>query len=145
MHRCFICVYSTACPACPDPALRTQPSSGTPPTPLPSWGGHKARTTRKARFAPHWEGPALQQGLKSGQLFRATLRVNPSDRSQGFVTIPGLPSDILIKARPRCSSLSYHCAPKPCLEHKARGIECIVMRSLHTIALLYSPSLKQVT
>lgn len=41
----------------------------------------------------------MQQGLKSGALFRATFRTNPSDRTQGYCTLPGLPTDVFVRVR----------------------------------------------
>ncbi|KAL4419743.1 hypothetical protein ABPG75_006841, partial [Micractinium tetrahymenae] len=37
------------------------------------------------------------QGLKSGAYFRGVLRVNASDRTQAFCTLPGLPTDVFIR------------------------------------------------
>jgi hypothetical protein len=36
----------------------------------------------------------------AGQVFQATLRVNGADRSQAFVSIGGLTSDVLVKVLP---------------------------------------------
>ena len=44
-------------------------------------------------------GVELQRGLKTGGLFRALFRTNPSDRTQAFCTLPGLPSDIFVRVR----------------------------------------------
>lgn len=48
-------------------------------------------------FAQHIGRELLQQGLKSGQLFKALFRCNAADRSQGFCTVEGLPSDVFVK------------------------------------------------
>ena len=39
------------------------------------------------------------KGMKSGLLFKGELRVNPGDRKQGFVSVEGLPADVLIQVR----------------------------------------------
>ena len=42
-----------------------------------------------------------QQGLKTGLLFRVPFRTNPSDRNQGYCTLPGLPTDVFVRVRRR--------------------------------------------
>jgi len=53
-------------------------------------------TPGKPIFKEHLGLDALLSGLEKGTLFRAKLRCNPGDRSQGFCTIPGLPHDVFI-------------------------------------------------
>ncbi|KAG7667487.1 hypothetical protein KSW81_001192 [Nannochloris sp. 'desiccata'] len=53
-------------------------------------------TPGKPIFKEHLGLDALVSGLEKGTLFRAKLRCNPGDRSQGFCTIPGLPHDVFI-------------------------------------------------
>ena len=61
----------------------------------------------------------LQQGLKSGALFRCTFRTNPSDRSQGYCTLKGLPTDVFIRVR-RHAARRY-------LQHTMRTHACLLM------------------
>ena len=51
----------------------------------------------KSYYSEHLAGQLLQQGLKGGALFRCTFRTNPSDRSQGYCTLPGLPTDVFVR------------------------------------------------
>jgi DIS3-like exonuclease 2 len=66
-----------------------------------SFGGPRNQRTRtptpgKPIFKEHSSLDALVAGLENGSLFRAKLRCNPGDRSQGFCTISGLPHDVFI-------------------------------------------------
>ena len=54
---------------------------------------------RRIRYAPYWSQERLMKGIKSGLLFKGELRVNPGDRKQGFVSVEGLPADVLIQVR----------------------------------------------
>jgi hypothetical protein len=56
---------------------------------------------KKAHFVEYWKFDELVRGLKAGQAFRSTFRVNASDRTQAFATVEGLPSDVFIKVAPR--------------------------------------------
>ncbi len=58
-----------------------------------------ATVSKKARFPAYASHEELGQGLKKGRYFKGALRVNAHDRSQAYVTIPGLPSDLMIRAR----------------------------------------------
>ena len=59
---------------------------------------------------------APQQGLKSGAYFRGVLRVNASDRTQAFCSLPGLPTDVFIRVRPSMPCpLLHQGAPLPAL------------------------------
>jgi len=51
----------------------------------------------KSIFPKHWNAAAVQHGLETGTIFRACLRCNTSDRTQGYCTVPGLPRDIFIR------------------------------------------------
>ncbi|KAL4856961.1 DIS3-like exonuclease 2 [Chlorella vulgaris] len=67
-----------------------------------SGGGTPSGSARKpgrrsAYFEEHLPGSLLQQGLKGGMLFRASFRTNAADRTQGYCTVPGLPTDVNIR------------------------------------------------
>ncbi|GAB4816026.1 hypothetical protein N2152v2_003072 [Parachlorella kessleri] len=55
------------------------------------------RSGRRPVFAEHLSQAELQRGLKSGVLFKALFRCNAADRTQGFCTVAGLPSDVFVK------------------------------------------------
>jgi len=57
----------------------------------------KTRKTNKPDFVKYWEGLKLSQGLKRGMIFRGKMRINAFNRREGYVTLPGVPVDILIK------------------------------------------------
>jgi hypothetical protein len=65
---------------------------------LSSSSSSRART-KKVLFPEHATRAELQRGLKNGVLFRAQFRTNAADRTQGYCTVPGLPTDIFIKVR----------------------------------------------
>lgn len=83
-----------------------------PPPPSPSNNKNKTRPARrgprrqssnsrlnassKLNYAEYWEADDVEDGLRSGVLFRSTLRCSASDRSQAFATLPGLPHDVFI-------------------------------------------------
>ena len=52
---------------------------------------------KKQRYKEHLGHAELAQGLKRGALLRVPIRVNAHDRSQAFATVPGLPSDLMIR------------------------------------------------
>ncbi|KAG2498028.1 hypothetical protein HYH03_003789 [Edaphochlamys debaryana] len=56
-----------------------------------------AREAAPARHAEHLSQEELQRGLKGGQLFRGKMRVNAGDRREAYVTVPGLPHDIMVR------------------------------------------------
>ncbi|KAI3425159.1 hypothetical protein D9Q98_008930 [Chlorella vulgaris] len=67
-----------------------------------SGGGTPSGSARKpgrrsAYFEEHLPSSLLQQGLKGGMLFRAAFRTNAADRTQGYCTVPGLPTDVNIR------------------------------------------------
>lgn len=64
------------------------------------------RKAAKLRYPEYLGHEALGQGLKTGTLFRAVMRLNASDRTQGFATLEGLPSDLMIRVRWSCSTVS---------------------------------------
>ncbi len=55
------------------------------------------RSSSKQRYPQYLPSEALGQGLKKGALIRATIRINAQDRTQAFATVPGLPSDLMIR------------------------------------------------
>uniref|UniRef100_A0A061SEE0 Dis3-like exonuclease 2 n=1 Tax=Tetraselmis sp. GSL018 TaxID=582737 RepID=A0A061SEE0_9CHLO len=60
-------------------------------------GRPRRAPARKQRFKEYWMQSELQEGMKSGKVFRATFRCNAKNRSEGYVSIPGIPVDMLIK------------------------------------------------
>lgn len=52
---------------------------------------------RKTKLRRYWDGNLLQQAMKTGKVIRCNYRVNPTDRSQGFGSLEGLPADIYIQ------------------------------------------------
>lgn len=68
-----------------------QKEKGRAATPAPR------RRNRKPIFKDYIEGAALEQALAAGTVYKAVLRVNAGDRTQGFCTIPGLPNDIFLR------------------------------------------------
>lgn len=59
-----------------------------------------SRRSNKKKKAPpfkeHWSKTAVAQGLRDGKIFKAVFRCSAADRTQGFVTLPGLPRDAFI-------------------------------------------------
>ena len=55
----------------------------------------------KQRYPQHLASELVGQGLKKGALIRACIRINAQDRSQAFATVPGLPTDLMIRVRPQ--------------------------------------------
>ncbi|KAG2425885.1 hypothetical protein HYH02_014948 [Chlamydomonas schloesseri] len=49
------------------------------------------------RYSEHLDQAELQRGFKSGQVFRGKMRVNAGDRREAYITIPGLPHDVLLR------------------------------------------------
>jgi DIS3-like exonuclease 2 len=56
-----------------------------------------SKAKRISYYEDHLSPEELNRGLSSGALLQGQIRVNASDRTQGFITIPGLPNDIFIK------------------------------------------------
>jgi len=72
-------------------------SPSTPATALPTGRRTSSSKKRRPRYEEYWSQDQVDAGVSAGTVFVATLRVNPNDRSQAFVTVPGLTSDILVK------------------------------------------------
>ncbi|KAH7299125.1 hypothetical protein KP509_25G073900 [Ceratopteris richardii] len=47
-------------------------------------------------FRPHWPSFEIEKALEEGEAFRCTIRVNAHFRAEGYVTIEGVPIDVLI-------------------------------------------------
>ncbi|BDA45360.1 DIS3-like exonuclease 2 [Coccomyxa sp. Obi] len=68
------------------------------PSPLPGLNSAGSATvSKKTRFPVYASHEELGQGLKKGHFFKGAIRVNAHDRSQAYVTLPGLPSDLMIR------------------------------------------------
>lgn len=69
------------------------------PTPAPEQAATEKRDGHSGSSGHfrHWDHRALQRALKRGFLFRGKLRFNTSNRDQAYVTLCGLPTDVLIK------------------------------------------------
>jgi DIS3-like exonuclease 2 len=82
-------------------------SYGTPPHARFDSGGGGSMGSGSARkpgrrgqyYQEHLPSHLLQQGLKSGGIFRAVFRTNPSDRNQGYCSLAGLPTDVFVRVR----------------------------------------------
>ncbi len=48
-------------------------------------------------FAEYWPDDLVTQGLADGQLLRGQLRLNLTNPSEGYITIPGIRYDLLVK------------------------------------------------
>ncbi|GLC40378.1 hypothetical protein PLESTM_001055900, partial [Pleodorina starrii] len=48
-------------------------------------------------YYEHLSQEDLSRGLKSGRLFRGKIRLNPGKNTEAYVTVPGLPHDLLIR------------------------------------------------
>ncbi|GLI69509.1 hypothetical protein VaNZ11_014144 [Volvox africanus] len=48
-------------------------------------------------YPEHMPQQDLSTGLKSGQIFRGKIRINPGNANESYVTVPGLPHDLLIR------------------------------------------------
>eukprot|EP01018_Ginkgo_biloba_P006162 Gb_36973 [translate_table: standard] len=47
-------------------------------------------------FMPHWSVEAINEALEKGYAFRASFRVNVHNRLEGYCTLEGVPTDVLI-------------------------------------------------
>lgn len=47
----------------------------------------------------YWDDDVVARALEVGELFAATIRFNPHDASQAFVTVKGLPADVCVQVR----------------------------------------------
>ena len=108
------------------PGLSPQvPEKGLPEAVTPPSGSmHQSSSSKqssgaKQRFPHYLAHEDVGKGLKQGSLMRASIRVNMQDRSQAFATVPGLPSDLIIRVRHlpfvrpltapcRSTDLAYH-------------------------------------
>ncbi len=61
---------------------------------------------RKLRYPAYSSREELGHGLKKGSYFKGPIRVNAHDRSQAYITLPGLPSDLMIRVRPLIRTIS---------------------------------------
>jgi hypothetical protein len=64
-----------------------------------SSGSARKPGRRGQYYQEHLPSHLLQQGLKSGGIFRAVFRTNPSDRTQGYCSLAGLPTDVFVRVR----------------------------------------------
>lgn len=62
------------------------------------WAGSSG--ARKMRFPAYASHEELGTGLKKGLYFKGPIRVNAHDRSQAYITLAGLPSDLMIRVSP---------------------------------------------
>ena len=70
----------------------------------------QSRSRQSKHRYPHYLAPEeVGQGLKRGALIRATIRINAQDRAQAFATVPGLPSDLMIRVRPHSTPTEIAC------------------------------------
>eukprot|EP01018_Ginkgo_biloba_P005533 Gb_17335 [translate_table: standard] len=51
---------------------------------------------QKKYFIPHWSVEAINEALEKGKAFRAIFRVNMHNRLEGYCTLDGVPTDVLI-------------------------------------------------
>ncbi len=94
---------------CP-PTLHSCPQSQSLPAVQPSRflrATGSATRSKKMRFPAYASHEELGQGLKKGRFFKGAIRVNAHDRSQAYVTIPGLPSDLMIRVCPRSVAVCH--------------------------------------
>ncbi|KAI5081147.1 hypothetical protein GOP47_0004330 [Adiantum capillus-veneris] len=56
----------------------------------------KAAMCQKNCFQPHWPSAKVEKALEEGEAFRCKIRVNAHMRTEAYVTIDGVPIDILI-------------------------------------------------
>ena len=87
------------CPQEPSPATAAQEGQ-TDQSAAPAQRSSGSRHS-KQRYPHYLASEEVGQGLKMGALIRATIRINPQDRAQAFATVPGLPSDLMIRVRPQ--------------------------------------------
>ena len=79
-------------------------------TPVCADAGKGPRTPGSAphtRYSEHLSWEELQSGLKTMQLFKGVIRVNANDKSQAYLSLPGLTADIFIKV---CWALTLKCS-----------------------------------
>ncbi|KAL3693598.1 hypothetical protein R1sor_007249 [Riccia sorocarpa] len=84
--------------------LLQNPHSWPSSTTLDSRSRHKPTTSmsngqsssRSIHFPDHLSAEDAEQAIEAGRAFRGVLRVNPHYRGEGYVTLEGVPVDILI-------------------------------------------------
>jgi len=59
--------------------------------------GRASGAQQQQQCTPYLDAVELQRGIKTGRLFRGRLRANVSDRREAYVTVPGLPHDLLLR------------------------------------------------
>lgn len=60
------------------------------------WSKGNPDPVQRKLFMPHWSADAVHKALEKGEAFRASFRVNVHNRLEGYCTIDGVPTDILI-------------------------------------------------
>ncbi|KAK9829114.1 hypothetical protein WJX72_003965 [[Myrmecia] bisecta] len=63
----------------------------------PGSSGRSRSRSKQGNCKPYMSAEELQCGLKLGWLFRVKFRVNATDRSQAFASIPGLKTDAMVR------------------------------------------------
>ena len=71
---------------------------------VPTASGQMISTSTKTKASPSSSAMAasmpsaeLQRAMKLGHVFRGTLRVNAGDPREAYVTVPGLPNDVMLR------------------------------------------------
>ncbi|KAG0589125.1 hypothetical protein KC19_2G292800 [Ceratodon purpureus] len=63
--------------------------------------GVNGRSSSQSKmFSEHWSPEEVNQAIEDGQIFKATFRVNSHNRHEAYVTVEGLPLDLLIDGSP---------------------------------------------
>ena len=62
----------------------------------------------KQRHPQYMAHDQVGQGLKKGVLIRTTIRISAQDRSQAFATVPGLPSDLMLRVCPQLNRTAFN-------------------------------------
>lgn len=60
------------------------------------WSKGNPDPIQRKPFMPHWSADAVYKAMEKGKAFRASFRVNVHKRLEGYCTIDGVPTDILI-------------------------------------------------
>lgn len=63
--------------------------------------GYKPRKTKqerasKFRYGKYWSEKKVEEELKVGTIFRASIRYNAADKTQAFCSVEGIPTDVFI-------------------------------------------------
>lgn len=87
----------------PPPGLPINIAPQGQPRPTRSRATPKRHAHRRPEEPQHtedyWAADVVARALEVGELFAATIRFNPHDPKQAFVTIKGLPADVCIAVR----------------------------------------------